>query len=194
MPGVRRTLATETGFTLVDAIVAMCLFGILTAIAVPSIMDISNAMALGHAQRMVESELQQARLRAVTSNRVMRVRFNCPLTKYFRMVELIGTTSAPVAADTAGNRCSTEPYPFPASDNNPLTLPNQDGVLRKLDDKVEFGAVQTIEFWPNGAAHSVNADGTSGPVLPGEGVDITVTKGAVVKAVTVNGLGRVHGN
>lgn len=186
------TLRTDTGFTFVDVVAAMALIGILAAIALPQIQNIGDAIALGDSRRMVHSELQQARMRAVTSNRVMRVRFNCPTVGQFRMVELIGTPAIPVAQDTAANRCSNTVYPYPPADHNPITLPNQDGPLRRIDTRVEFGAVQTIEFRPTGTAYSVNPDGTSGPPLAGEGVAITLTKGTEVRSVTVNALGKIQ--
>jgi Tfp pilus assembly protein FimT len=189
---VRQNLRSTAGFTLTDILIAMSVLAILMAMAVPTIQDIGNAIALGEMQRNVQSELQQARLKSVSSNRIMRVRFNCPLVGQFRTVELIGTPTAPAAQDTANNRCNDAAYPFPAPDANPVTLPNQDGPVRRLHPKVSFGATQTIEFRPTGMAYSVNADATSGPPIAGQGVSITVTKGAAVKAVTVNALGRVQ--
>ena len=129
----------------------------------------ANSIALGQARRIVHSELQQARMKSVTSNLVMRVRFNCPAAGQFRMLELLGTPSAPAPQDTAANRCSDTMYPFPPADQNPVTLPNQDGPIRRIDPRVSFGAVQTIEFRPTGTAYSVNPDGTSGPPLAGDG-------------------------
>jgi Tfp pilus assembly protein FimT len=189
---VRQNLRSTAGFSLTDILIAMSVLAILMAMAVPTIQDIGNAIALGEMQRNVQSELQQARLKSVSSNRIMRVRFNCPLVGQFRTVELIGTPTAPAAQDTANNRCNDAAYPFPAPDANPVTLPNQDGPVRRLHPKVSFGATQTIEFRPTGMAYSVNADATSGPPIAGQGVSITVTKGAAVKAVTVNALGRVQ--
>jgi type II secretory pathway pseudopilin PulG len=178
--------------TLTDILIAMSVLAILSAMAVPTIQDMASAIALGEAQRMVQSELQQARLKAVSTNRIMRVRFNCPLAGQFRIVELIGTPAVPAATDTAANRCNDAVYPFPPADANPVTLPNHDGPVRRIHPKVSFGAVQTLEFRPTGMAHSVNVDETSGPPLAGQGVSITVTKGAATKAVTVNALGRVQ--
>ena len=188
---VRQHLRTTTGFSLVELLTVMGLIATIAAVAIPAIQNMSEAIVLGEAQRIVQSELQKARLKAVTTNRLMRVHFNCPVNGQLRMVELIGTPKAPAAADAAANRCSPTVYPFPAADNNPITLPNQDGPIRQIDRRVSFGAVQTIEFRSSGAAYSVNADGTSGPSL-GNGVSITVTKGSAVKAVTVNGLGKVQ--
>ena len=178
---------------MVDIVVVMALIGILSAIAVPAISDIANTIALGEAQRLVQSELQRARLKAVTSNRVMRVRFNCPVNGAFRMVELMGTPSLPAPGDTAANRCSEATYPYPAADTNQVTLPNQDGPIRQIDRRVSFGAVQTIEFRPTGAAYAVNADGSSSAPLAGTGVSITLKKGTTVKTVTVNALGKIEG-
>ena len=173
-------------------IIVVALIGILAGITVPLVQNMTEAIIHGQAQQLVESELQQARLKAVSTNRVMRVRFNCPAAGQFRMVELIGTPSTPAAQDTAANRCSDTAYPYPAADHNVVTVPNQDGPLKRLDPKISFGAAPTIEFRPTGAAYSVNANGTSGASL-GTGTAITLTKGAVVKTVTVNGLGKVEG-
>jgi Tfp pilus assembly protein FimT len=172
-------------------VVVMTLIAIIAAMSVPVIQDFGNAVALGQAQRMVASELQQARMMSVTTNRVMRVRFNCPANKQFRMVELIGTSTIPAPQDTAGNRCNNVNYPYPASDSNPVTLPNHDGAVRQIDARVSFGNVQTIEFRPTGMAYSVNADGTAGLPLAGNGIALTVTKGQDVKTVTVNALGKI---
>jgi type II secretory pathway pseudopilin PulG len=189
---VRQTLRTDVGFSFVDVIVVTALIATLSAISLPLIQDMANSIALGQARRIVHSELQQARMKSVTSNLVMRVQFNCPAAGQFRMLELLGTPSVPAPQATAANRCSDTAYPFPAADNNPVTLPNQDGPIRRIDPRVSFGAVQTIEFRPTGTAYSVNPDGTSGPPLPGTGVAITLTKGTEVRSVTVNALGKIQ--
>jgi Tfp pilus assembly protein FimT len=188
---VRQTLRSASGFTLIDMVVTLTLISIISAMAIPVIKDFGDAVALGQAQRMVASELQQARMMSVTTNRVIRVRFNCPANKQFRMVELIGTSSIPSTADTAANRCNSINYPYPAGDNNPVTLPNHDGPVRQVDTRVSFGDVQTIEFRPTGMAYSVNADGTASLPLAGNGIALTVTKGQDVKTVTVNALGKI---
>jgi Tfp pilus assembly protein FimT len=175
-----------------DLVVVMAVIGILSAIALPQVARIGDAIALGQAQRMVTSELQRARLKAVTTNRVMRVRFNCPVNGQFRIVELVGTSTSPAAQDTAANRCSGSVYPFPAADANPVTLPNQDGPVRRIDPRVSFGATQIIEFRPSGTAWSVNADGTSSTPLAGDGVQLTVTKESYSKTIMVNALGKVQ--
>jgi type II secretory pathway pseudopilin PulG len=173
-------------------VVVVAMIATLAAMAIPTMQRMGDAIALGQAQRIVQSTLQQARLKSVTSNRIMRVRFNCPSAGQMRMVELIGTPTAPAAQDTATNRCSDTVYPYPAPDNNSVTLPNNDGPIQRIDSNVSFGATQTIEFRPTGTAWSVNTDGTSSAPLAGTGVSITVTKGSSVKTVTINALGRVQ--
>jgi Tfp pilus assembly protein FimT len=192
LAAVRQTRRTAAGFTLIDTVIVIVLIGAVTAMAVPVMKDFNGAIALGSGQRAVASELQQARMKSVTTNRVMRVRFNCPVANQIRTVELIGTSSIPAAQDIAGNRCSQTAYPFPAADNNPLTFPNLDGPVRLLNSNVSLGNVQTIEFRPSGMAYSVNADGTSTLPLAGNGVSLTVTKGSKSKTVTVNALGKIQ--
>jgi Tfp pilus assembly protein FimT len=189
---VKQELRSSNGFSLVDMVVVVALMATLSAIAIPVIQNWGEAIAFGEAQRRVQSELQQARLKSVTTNRVLRLRFNCPAAGQFRMVELIGTPSLPAPQDSAANRCSEASYPYPAADHNPVTLPNNDGPIRRIDNRVSFGAVQTLEFRPTGVVYTVNGDGTSGPPLAGEGVAITLTKGAAVRSVTVNALGRIQ--
>src|SRR5688500_3374971 len=104
-------------------IFVMLIAGIVMAMAVPSLQNMGEALALGEAQRRIASELNQARLKAVSTNRPMRVRFNCPAAGYYRTVELVGTPSKPAAEDTAADRCAPAKYPSPAADVDPLTLP-----------------------------------------------------------------------
>jgi prepilin-type N-terminal cleavage/methylation domain-containing protein len=189
---VGHRVSTAAGFTLIEIVIVLMLIGAVSAMALPVMQNFNGAIALGSAQRMIASELQQARMKSVTSNRVMRLHFNCPAQNQFRTVELIGTSSIPAAQDTAANRCNSAVYPYPAADTNPVTFPNQDGPVRFLDSTVSLGAVQTIEFRPTGMAYSVNADGTSTVPLAGNGVVLTVTKGNKSKTITVNALGRIH--
>lgn len=189
MSSVRRH--SDAGFTLIDTMITLLVFGIITAAAVPALMDMTTGMRMGQAIRDVERELQTARLKAVTSNRPIRVRFNCPVAGQYRMVELIGTPSIPHANDAVANRCDEAVYPFPAGDNNPLTRPNYDGALRRLHSTLAFGSAPTLEFWPDGSVHMSNGATNPWPVVAAAGTAITVTKGALVKTITVNGLGKI---
>ena len=182
------------GFSLIELMVVVAVFAIVAGIAVPAITSSSNQMRLANGARQVERVLQMAKLKAVRADRVIRVRFNCPGAREYRMVEVLGTQSTPAPDDAdaaAATRCSETNYPYPDVNPDFFALPNHDGPLGRLPDGVAFSDVQTIDFWPNGAAHA----GGAGIPLAGTGVTIRVydiKRGtAVNKAITVNGLGKV---
>ena len=189
---MRVAFARSDGFSLVDMLVVTALVGILTAISIPIMTGAMERMRLGQAGREVERELQSARQRAVSKGRPIRVVFNCPTAGTYRAVELIGSASAPAAADSAANRCALASYPYPADDNDPVTRPNLDGPLRRLDSAVTFTASPTIEFWPDGTAH-YNFSGTvPWPIIPTAGITVTVKRGSKTSNITVNGSGRIR--
>jgi type II secretory pathway pseudopilin PulG len=183
---------SAAGFTLVDTLLTATFLGIVAATAVPAVMDVSDSLRLGQGAREVERELQTARLRAVGTNRPIRVRFNCPAAGEYRMVELIGTPTTPAAADGALNRCVQGDYPYPPADQNPITVPNHDGPTRRLPVSVTFGAIKTLEFWPDGSVHADTGGGNPWPVLTTTGTAITVVKKTETKSITVNGLGKIQ--
>jgi len=185
------------GFSLVDQMLTLGLIGTLCAIAVPSLKNTIDGQRLGMESRAVEREIQLARLNAVTTNRPIRLRFNCPSAGYYRRVELIGSVNSPNLGDDADNRaavrCNDATYPFPAADNDPITKPNNDGPKMQLNSKVTFGATQTLEFWPNGTVHVYNAANAAWPyVSPATPVNIILTSAGVSRSVTVNVLGKTQ--
>ncbi len=184
--------APERGFTLLEMLMVTTVIGIVAGIGMPLLNDISDSMKLGQAAREVERELQTARMAAVSANQPMRVRFNCNATGEYRMVELIGTPSVPVAADSAANRCSAALYPFPAADRNPLTRPNNDGPQRYLPQLTTFTTSTTVEFWPDGTAHMASGTVNPWPVIASTGTNIVLTRKGKTKTILVNGLGKVQ--
>jgi len=183
------------GFSLIDMMLTLGLIVTVAAIAVPSLTNTIDGMRLGMESRAVEREMQLARLGAVTTNRPIRLRFNCPSAGYYRRVEVIGSINNPNTGDDADNRaavrCSDVTYPYPATDNDPITRPNNDGPKMKLNTKVTFAATQTLEFWPNGTVHLYTAGST--PWLPvGGPVNIILTSAGVNRSVTVNVLGKTQ--
>jgi Tfp pilus assembly protein FimT len=183
----------RAGFTLVDMVVTLTLVMILAAAAVPELMDVAQALKLGRAQREVLVELNTARLNAVSYNRPMRIRFNCPNSGQYRVVELIGTPGKPDANDSAADRCSDTKWKYPANDNEPVTRPNHDGGVRTLPSQVTFSAAPTLEFWPDGSVHK--QAGSENPWLTLDattGATIKVRKGTEEKIISVNGLGKIQ--
>lgn len=182
----------HAGYSLIDMMVTISVMAILAAAAVPQLVDVAASMKLGQAQRDVNVELNQARLLAVSANRPIRVRFNCPAVGQYRLTELIGTPSVPDANDTANDRCSESKWSYPANDNDPATRPNHDGPIRYLPRGVTFGTAPTLEFWPNGTVHKQVEAENPWTVVAADGTAVTVVKGTSVKSVTVNGLGKIQ--
>jgi prepilin-type N-terminal cleavage/methylation domain-containing protein len=182
----------QRGFTLVDMVAVVAIIGIVSAVSIPPLMNAADRMRLGQAAREVEREMQTAKSRAVGKSRPMRIRFNCPEVGQYRIVELIGTSAVPVAADTALNRCNSQLYPYPAGDTDPSTRPNLDGPLRRLDDTVTFGLFPTVEFWSDGTAHYDTGAGTPWPLIPAAGITVNMARKGVTSTITVNGLGKVQ--
>jgi len=185
---------SRAGFTLVDIMVAICVAAIIMAGALPALVNVADEMKLGQAQRDVFQEMQTARLVAVSSNRPIRIKFNCPKSGEYRLVELIGSTSFPDAADTAGDRCSATKWKYPANDNDPTTRPNHDGPVRDLPNNVTFSSGPSLEFWPDGTVHRQTAgENPWNPVaVDATGVEVSVVKNGIAKKIRVNGLGKIQ--
>lgn len=185
-------ISGQSGFTLIELLMVVALVGIASVIGLPLLGQMSGTIELGEAARQVERELQSARMTAVSANQPMRVMFNCPAAGEYRMVELIGTPAVPAAGDGVIGRCSATTYPFPAPDNNPITRPNNDGPLRRLAPLVSVTTSTTIEFWPDGTAHT-NTGGTNPwPPIASPGLNIILTRAGKTKSILVNGIGKIQ--
>jgi prepilin-type N-terminal cleavage/methylation domain-containing protein len=182
----------QSGFTLLEILIVVALIGIMSVVGLPLFGQMAGSLELGEAARQVERELQSARMTAVSANQPMRVQFNCPAARQYRMVELIGTPAVPNAADGTVGRCSASTYPFPAPDNNPITRPNNDGALRTIPDQVTFTTVTTIEFWPDGTAHTNTGGINPWPPIAAPGTNIILTRGTKTKTILVNGIGKIQ--
>jgi Tfp pilus assembly protein FimT len=157
--------------------------GTLMAMAVPVAQDITKSTRINEAGRMIEREYQDARLRAVSTNRTLRVRMNCPATGYIRTVEVLGT-----AADSPVGRCSQSTYPFPPPDQDLMTRPNHDGPVRTLPHGATVTSVD-VQFLPDGTAQLVSG-GAAAPIAGTQ--TITVTRQGMSRRVTINGAGKVQ--
>ncbi len=170
----------------------MAILAIVVSMVFPIFTGSMGNLRLSASARDVQSELQTARLKAVSANRPMRVWFNCPVEGQFRMVELIGTPAAPDDRDSAADRCDETAYPYAPADHNPLTRPNNDGPVRRLRQDIKFQSWMPIEFWPDGTAHASSTGGAPWPVINLGGANITLIMGSQTKTITVNGVGKVH--
>jgi prepilin-type N-terminal cleavage/methylation domain-containing protein len=177
------TSRPDRGFSLIELLMVVAFIGTIAAIALPVMQDVSANIKLSEASRLVERELQNARLKAVSTNRLLRVRPNCPAAGYIRTVEVVD-----LATDNDAARCNPTTYPFPAPDENIITRPNFDGPVRTLPE----GSTVTnaiIEFTPDGTARVVVAGTPTAIVAP---VVITISRGGKSRSVTINGAGKVQ--
>jgi Tfp pilus assembly protein FimT len=190
-----RRIRGSRGFSIIDVVATLALIGTLSVIAVPQVSNVVDRMRLGMSERDVERELQFARLKSVATQRVMRVRFDCPSAGRVRVVELLGTPTAPEAndADAVLSRCSDKTYPYSptGADKSRLTRPNNDGPVRTLFTGTTFTAKQTLEFWPNGTVHTAcQAACGSAPQIGT--VTLTLRRKGISRNIKVNGLGKIR--
>jgi len=170
----------DRGFSLIELLAVVGLLMVIMAIAAPVYQNVVDGMRLGWSARDLERQLQDARLKAVSTNRRMRVRTNCPVVGQFRTVQWLNS-----ASDAGTDRCSEASYPYPSNTLNVVTK-LQDGPVMRLQPTVTVATVN-LEFWPNGTAHN---PGESNP-LPAS-VTVTLTKSTKTKGISVNGLGKIQ--
>jgi prepilin-type N-terminal cleavage/methylation domain-containing protein len=173
----------DRGFSVLELMMVVAVAGTLAVVAIPVMTDLAENSKLSAATREVERELQSARLKSVSTNRLLRVRFNCPSEGYFRTVEVLGTSD-----DSSSARCQLSGYPYPAPDTNLMTQPNYDGPLRILPHDATVTSA-TFEFRPDGTVYQVVA---VSPEVISSAVTVTVTRREKTKAMTVNGAGRIQ--
>jgi prepilin-type N-terminal cleavage/methylation domain-containing protein len=172
----------RAGFTLTELLITIGIFATLAAMAMPVYSDLAENSRLNSAAREVERELQSARLKAVGTNRTLRVAFNCPVAGQFRTLEVLGT-----ATDNQLNRCTDVAFPYPPADQDPFTRPNHDGPMRRLTLQTTV-TTQVVEFRPNGTALQVV--GGAAQAIVGD-LAVTVTRRGRSRTVTVNAMGKV---
>jgi prepilin-type N-terminal cleavage/methylation domain-containing protein len=171
------------GFTLTEILVVVAVAAILTALAVPTITGAMRGYALNTSVETVGAAIRAARYSAVSTNRTVRVRFNCPSANQLRIVEVVGS----MAVDTAANRCSQAAYPYP--DPDAATAPNVDGPVVVLPAGSQFGAVQDLEIDRTGRVTRL----TSCPTCVSAAAPATVTVGTPyeTRTITVTANGQV---
>lgn len=170
------------GFTLVEALVAAALVGILAAAAGPTIASSMRLYALNTSAQTVASAIRGARYTAVSRNKSVRVRFNCPATNQFRVVEVLGT-----AADSAADRCSETTYPYP--DGNGAADPDVDGPIVRLPSDAQFGTAQDLQIDTGGRVQRLTGCPTC--VTTAAPVTVVVTNGSQTRTITVSADGQV---
>jgi prepilin-type N-terminal cleavage/methylation domain-containing protein len=178
---MRLPITSERGFSITEMLMTVAVASTLMAVAVPVTRDLTATAKLNEAARLVEREFQDARLRAVSANRVLRVRTNCPAEGFVRTVEVLGTS-----VDSASNRCLQSAYPFPPDDNL-MTRPNSDGPVRTLPNSATV-TTANYDFWPDGTVQVVV--GSVSQPMAGEET-LTITRQGRSRTLRINGAGKV---
>jgi prepilin-type N-terminal cleavage/methylation domain-containing protein len=180
-----QTIRSERGFSLTELMLTVAVAATIMGMAVPVMTDISASIKLNEAARMVERELQDARLKAVQTNRSLRVKTNCPAAGFVRTVEVLGTI-----ADSAANRCLTNgSYPFPSDPDRDLsTSPNYDGPVRVIPNTATVPTV-IYQFEPDGTVFAVVANV---PTRIAAEQTMTVSRASRSRTVRINGAGKIQ--
>lgn len=164
----------------------VAVLGIVAGIAIPMGLTMTEQMRLNQSLREVERELQTARLKAVSLNKSLQVRFNCPAAGQYRIVEVMNS-----AVDNTANRCNEATYPVRTGRDGDPATPDFDGPVRYLTNQVQFpSGTAVFQFAPTGQTLQVVGNGRQ--VIAPTGADLTLTKGTLTGRVNVNGLGRIR--
>jgi prepilin-type N-terminal cleavage/methylation domain-containing protein len=173
----------DDGFTLTELLIVALVIAILAATAVPSIASALRLYRLNSSAQTVAAAVRSARYTAVSKNRTVRVRFNCPAANQFRMVEVLGN-----ATDAAANRCSEVAFPFP--DANPAATPNLDGPVTTLNQDSQFIGFQDLQIDTTGRVTAlVGCPACAAGAAP---AIITIGNGFQTRTLTVTTNGQIQ--
>jgi Tfp pilus assembly protein FimT len=156
---------------------------VIAAIAVPTVGSMMRRYALNNVAQQIGATIRSARYAAVSKNKWVRVRFDCPGTDQYRMVEYV----ASAGIDNDANRCELAAYPYPDSD--PATVPDVDGPVITLPSTIELGTTTDIQIDPQGRL--VPLTGCPTCVVGSGSASITIGNGDQNQTVSVNQAGRV---
>ena len=158
--------------------------GIVAGVSLPPLTGAMQRYALNGARQTVAAEIRLARFTAVSENRTVRVRFNCPGPGQFRVVEVVGRQEI----DNASDRCSEASYPFP--DQDPGGQPNTDGRVLWLPQGDQFGALDDLEITPRGRVTPLTGCPGCAQTAPPE--KVSLTNGYDTHTISVSASGRVE--
>jgi prepilin-type N-terminal cleavage/methylation domain-containing protein len=159
-------MAQERGYSLVELLVSLGIIGVMSAVAIPLVLESSRRSDLWTGSERMGALIRQTRLKAISQNRTYRVRFDCPAAGQARGLVFQGN---PVV-DDAANRCTmTVP-----GDSEVVVMPT--GVTVDPDDATE------LRVTPRGV---FTALGDSIPLT------ITVAYGTTTRTLTVSATGQI---
>jgi prepilin-type N-terminal cleavage/methylation domain-containing protein len=174
------------GFTLTETLVVIALAAILAAMAAPTIGTTLRWQALNQSVQTVGVAIRGARHAAISKNRTVRVRFNCPGANQFRVVQFVGNP----AIDDDPNRCDEVAYPYP--DPNPAAEPNIDGPIINLPAEAQFGGLQSVQIDTGGRVQQLTGcNPACGTAAAPAVVNVIGNNGHATRTITVTAGGQV---
>jgi len=152
------------GFTLIELLMVITLISILSAMAIPTLMESTQRNSVWTASETIGTQIRQARLKAISRNKSFKVRFDCPATGQFRVLVVTGNTTI----DNATTRCSS--------------TQNYDSGVYAMPKNVSFGTAPLLTVDSRG-------NFTSSGSIP---ATITVTYGGYSsRTLTVSATGQI---
>lgn len=97
-------MRSTRGFTMFELLIVMALIAIFAAMGIPTLQESTRRNAVWTASETIGTQVRQARLKAISRNKSFRVRFNCPSTGQFRVLEVTGNSTI----DNHANRCTMQ--------------------------------------------------------------------------------------
>lgn len=177
---------SAAGFTLTEMLVVVGLAAILAAMAAPTIGTTLRWQSLNQSVQTVGITIRGARHAAISKNRTVRIRFNCPAANQFRVVQFVGNP----AIDDDPNRCSEAAYPYP--DPNPAVEPNIDGPIINLPAEAQFGVLSSIQIDTGGRAQQLTGCNPACATAAAPAVvNVLGNHGNTTRTITVTAGGQV---
>jgi prepilin-type N-terminal cleavage/methylation domain-containing protein len=159
-------MRSERGYTLIEVLITLGLFGIVSAISVPVFMESNSRGNLWSGAERVGAAIRQARLRAISSNTSYRVVFNCPDANEVRTLVMTGDP----AIDDDPDRCND------SLDGDSAVIELPTGVGYDVDGATSLEVTGRGVFSANGGA------------IP---LVIAVTHVGATRTLTVSGTGQI---
>jgi prepilin-type N-terminal cleavage/methylation domain-containing protein len=178
-----RNSGPQSGFSLIELLIVVAVGMIVLGMAVPAVVEATRQASLNTSVQSVAAAIRGARYTAVSKNRTVRVRFNCPAANQFRVIEVTGNAGIDQAAD----RCSETTYPYP--DPDPAVAPNIDGQMVRLGANSQFGAAQDVQIDTSGRVTRLTGCPTC--VSSAAPATISIANGSETRTITVNASGQV---
>jgi len=174
----------ESGFTLVEVVVVSAVAMITIGLAAPTLTGAMQQYQFNTDVQQLASTVRTARYKAVSTNRTMRVRLNCPSRGQMRVVQVTGNSGI----DDAADRCDTSVYPYPGI--TPSTA--NDGPAMLMGTSINYPAnASSIEISTTGRMVPLSGCPNCAAGSPPFVINVEDERNGLQRSVTVSASGSV---